>query len=432
LKHIATTLYEYLNNNNKNEFFINYKHDKYVYHITSKSNESNILKNGFKTGYELNVAEKRHAIFFADKDVNYGIYARNKDGEIYAGEEIGEVCINLKGLNLLNMTYKNKKGKFENHDKYKYINIKGELDKIPYKIDGTISFLADGRIYEVALKKEVANKRISVLNEYVTNSELYLRDYLAMTKKEKIESLPPLYHWFFDDFLIETDTDFDKPQKIIQSNYADEPEEYVDMFDDTSELVNWLEYNNKEIYNSFANYLYNKIESFTLPIDDSEYPAWVYFSDDPKIIKNQWLIHFTNNANDIAKDGFKYGIDDVEKLGLTVYFSEFDKKYGGYNFSYLVSDFPKYAKGYRGDYKYGKQAVVFKASGIRVWHNGDQEYQVIFYGNTATNIIPIITGRESKWGIYNKNRLLFENDSLEKVVQWLTNNFEQYRKNFKY
>lgn len=160
-KYIITTLYEYLNENVKyNDFIIVYDTDKLVSHITSKKREDDIHKNGFKTGYELGVAEKRKAIFFADKDVNNGIYARNKEGEANDGEDIGEVTVSLKGLKLLNMTYKDDNNKFINYNKYNNYAVRGELDSIPYDIDGTISYLEDGRIYEVALKKEIANKLV--------------------------------------------------------------------------------------------------------------------------------------------------------------------------------------------------------------------------------------------------------------------------------
>jgi hypothetical protein len=253
-----------------------------------------------------------------------------------------------------------------------------------------------------------------------------------MSDEAKKAYLPHEYNYFFDDFLEETDTEFEMPKEMRPSNYADEPEEEVDMFEDNIELITWLENNNKEIYNSFADYLYDKISSNTLPITDSEYPAWTYFGK-PELIKNQWLIHFTDNAQDIARNGFKYGVDDMTKLGLTTHLGEFDKKYGGYNFAYKLSDFSIYGKGnysHGSGYKYGKEAVVFNASGIKVWHYGDEEPQVIFYGKTAKDIIPIIGGENEKWEIYNKDgRILYENDDLKKVVDWLTNNYQQYRKN---
>lgn len=173
MKYITTVFADFINENMYYEnFFITYNNDKFVYHITSENNAIDILKNGFKTGHELGVAEKRKAVYFSDKDVNYGIYARNKEGELYDGQNIGEVEVNLKGLKLLNMTYKNLNG-FINHKLYQSFNVKGELDKIPHDIDGTISFLKDGGIYEVALKKDVANKLIEkhpYINESLSNS----------------------------------------------------------------------------------------------------------------------------------------------------------------------------------------------------------------------------------------------------------------------
>ena len=146
-----------LESKNDNKLFIIYDNDVFVYHITSSKIADKIKEEGFKTGKELGVSEKRSAIYFSDKSVNYGIYARNQEGDIYECDEIGEVKVNLKGLKLLNMNYK-ENDVFINHKKYNSYVVKGELDKIPYEIDGTISYLEDGRIYEVALFKDVANK----------------------------------------------------------------------------------------------------------------------------------------------------------------------------------------------------------------------------------------------------------------------------------
>lgn len=277
---------------------------------------------------------------------------------------------------------------------------------------------------------EYINENMQI-NEYITNDEIYLRDYLSMPDSAKLAYLPHEYYYFFQDFLDETDYDFEMPKETIPSDYVDEPYEEVDMFDNEIELIGWLEHNDKKTFDAFGEYLLDKINSYTLPIRDSEYPAWSYFDNNPTLIKNQWLIHFTDNADDIAIEGFKYGVDDMTKLGLTTHLGEFDKQFGGYNFAYTIGEFNKYAKGNysRGKYKYGKEAVVFNASGIKVWHYGDGEPQVIFYGNTARNIIPITSGENNDYAIYGKNgRVLFEHDDLETVVYWLINNFQQYRK----
>jgi len=141
------------------DFYIIYEKDRFVSHITSLTNANNIKKAGFKTGFELGVSEKRKAVYFADRDVNYGLYARTQQGEAFEGDEIGEVVINLKGLKLLNMAFK-ENNTYITHKKYNLFVVRGELEKIPYDIDGTISFLEDGRIYEVALPKDIATKSI--------------------------------------------------------------------------------------------------------------------------------------------------------------------------------------------------------------------------------------------------------------------------------
>jgi hypothetical protein len=274
-------------------------------------------------------------------------------------------------------------------------------------------------------------KDTKVLKEYLTRDVVSLKNYFSLPLEIKKSYLPYEYYGYFDDFVIETDYDFVKPTETIKSDYDDEQYE-VDMFDDDYELIDWLERNDKKTFDAFADYLYDKLSTSTLNIPDEEYPAWIYFDDNVQLVKNQWLVHLTDSADAIAREGFKYGVDDMTKLGLTCSLGEFDKKYGGYNFAYTLLDFKKYARRdytQGGGYKYGKEAVVFNASGIKLWHDGDKEYQVIFYGNTARNIIPITSGEKEKYAVYSKSgKVLFENDSLDRVVDWITDNYIQYRK----
>lgn len=275
---------------------------------------------------------------------------------------------------------------------------------------------------------------IKKINEYLTRDEISLKNYFSASEEQKKEYLPYEYYWFFDDFLIEEDIDFEKPKNVyINSDDEEIGEEY-----DDSELIDVLNSDYKEIYNKFAEYLYEKITSNTLPISDAEYPAWSFFDSDPELVKNQWLIHFTEDAESISNEGFKYGVDEFDKLGLTTHLGEFEKKYGGFNFAYTLNDFRRYGRtgnysNRRKGYKYGSEAVIFRASGIKLFHYGDSEPQVIFYGNTATNITPILDGENEKWGIYSsKNgQLLYEEDSLEKIVDWFVKNYPQYRKHLK-
>jgi hypothetical protein len=255
-----------------------------------------------------------------------------------------------------------------------------------------------------------------ILKEYVTNDIISLRNYLNMSEGDKKRDLPHEYYWLFDDFLIAKYIDYEKP---------DDYEDY--------EFMEWLEENDKDMYDRFADYLYKNVTHFNLPIHDSEYPAWAFLVD-AKIVKNQWLIHFTNDAEGIAKDGFTKGVDEISKLGLTRFLSDFDKKYGGYNFGYALGDYLRYGRSVYGNYgfNYGDEAVIFRASGIKSFHRGDREQQVIFYGNTAKNIIPIKKtnkGEYGEYGIYDMRdgKLLYENNNLSKVVNWVVKNYDQYR-----
>lgn len=284
---------------------------------------------------------------------------------------------------------------------------------------------------------KLIKEEINLIKEYITKNEVYLKDYFSMSDEQKKSNLPHEYYYFFEDFLYDEDIDFEMSKEIKKSNYEDEPEEEVNMFDGYDlEFIWWLENNNKELYDKYSDWLFEKINNNTLDIPDWEYPAWSYFDNSPQLIKNQWLIHFTDDATSIAEEGFKYGVDEIDKLGLTTQLGDFEKKYGGYNFSYTLSDFPRYARGgsRSGEYKYGNECVIFRASGIKIYHYGDEEPQVIFYGNTATNIIPIVEGETEKYGIYNNktNRLLFENEKLERVVKWIVDNYTQYRKYLTY
>lgn len=271
----------------------------------------------------------------------------------------------------------------------------------------------------------------SLIMEYLSKELVSLKDYFSMSDEQKMSYLPQEYYYFMKDWIDEKGIELEIPKNEFIG--ADGEVAFEEEMDDI-EIAEWLERNNPEKYKEFAKYLFDKIKSNELPINDAEYPAWSYFDSSPELVKNQWLIHFTDDAHSIAKEGFKYGVDDMTKLGLTTHLGEFDKKYGGYNFSYLLKDFERYGRGgWHQKYKYGKEAVLFRASGIKLWHYGDEEPQVIFFGNTANSIIPLTKGEEHEWAITSNKtgRILYESDELNNVVKWLVKNWDQYRKTLK-
>lgn len=166
-------------------------------------------------------------------------------------------------------------------------------------------------------------------------------------------------------------------------------------------------------------------------------PSWA-FMDYVEVMKNQWMIHFTNEASEIACGGFKYGMDDLTRLGLTTHF-KMNSKPGGYNFAYDINEWERFAGGRHG-FKYGKEAVLFRASGVKVWHHGDGEYQVIFFGETAKDIVPIAEGYYDGWWVNGIGKGGREEgdaesdqedgsfESLSEAVDWVTANYNQYKR----
>jgi len=273
------------------------------------------------------------------------------------------------------------------------------------------------------LNKMKSMMGLQTINEYVTQQDVYLRDYFNMTDEQKKSGLPYEYSFMFPDFIDEEDIDF----KIPTHDYSDvdgdqkgEPYEHY-------EIIDWLTQHNKPLFDHFANYLYGKVNDHELPVPDAEYPAWSFF-DKAKLVKNDWLIHFTNDPWNIAKNGFTKGVSEIEKLGLTTHLGEFEKKYGGYNFAFRADVYHRYAKGRQG-YKYGNEAVMFIGSGMEVYHYGDEEPQVIFWGKKAKNIIPITLEYGDDYTINNLKTggVIYKSQDLDDVVSWVMRNYDRYK-----
>jgi hypothetical protein len=268
---------------------------------------------------------------------------------------------------------------------------------------------------------------IKPINEYITQDEVYLRNYFNMSEEQKKRGLPHEYPWFFKDFLVEYDIDFETPTH----DYSDvDGEQKGEPYEDY-EIADWLSQNNKPLFDKFSDYLYDRINDHELDIPDAEYPAWSFFGEG-KLVKNQWLIHFTNDPWSIAKNGFTRGVSEIEKLGLTTHLGEFDKKYGGYNFAFRAEIYHRYAKGRHG-YKYGDEAVMFIGSGIEAHHYGDEEPQVIFFGKNAKYIVPI-TKEWDDYAVHNlkSGGIIYKSQDLDDVVSWVMRNYQQYQNKINY
>jgi hypothetical protein len=99
---------------------------------------------------------------------------------------------------------------------------------------------------------------------------------------------------------------------------------------------------------------------------------------DKLLPRTTWLIHFSDEAERIADEGFTHGVSDIDRLGLTTHLHPNEKAYGGYNFAFRAGD--RMAEAAAKSKKYGKHAVMFQNSGVHTFHIGDAENQIIFWG----------------------------------------------------
>lgn len=253
----------------------------------------------------------------------------------------------------------------------------------------------------------------SALTESVTSDISYLFKYL---KADPATILPHDYPFLLDEWLEYNDINL--PQEI-------------NSFEDY-EKVEWLVNNDPVTYKKFGEYLLNH----RIPSDEGH--TKVSFATDPELLRNAWLIHFTDEPGSIWQHGFMYGTDDISQLGLTTARSHNSKsKYATWAFAYDVNDFKRYYKS-RGTPKYGDQAVVFQATGLKINHYGDEEPQVIFDIKTAHNIITIDSWENEKhgtvWAVMNKESKVpifqAQDDDwkeFERCVYWIVNNYAQYK-----
>jgi len=116
--------------------------------------------------------------------------------------------------------------------------------------------------------------------------------------------------------------------------------------------------------------------------EPGETPLWAAASLNSNRIQKGWLLHRTNNADQIESNGFLYGIEDMRLLALTTHIGDAYKKQGGYNFAFTPKDFKHYGR--RGHY--GDELILFYAPYVYMHHYADDEPQAVFWGKDAEHI----------------------------------------------
>jgi hypothetical protein len=123
-------------------------------------------------------------------------------------------------------------------------------------------------------------------------------------------------------------------------------------------------------------------------------PAYLYFNEVKKLPAGTWCVHFSEQSFDVFESGTtleglalsthkktKDIVDCKKNLGPDI--GTFEVVFG-FAFEADTRDV-----GWRGQ-KYGNHAVLFKTDGgVRAWHIGDEEDQVIFPLCSEYDVIPL-------------------------------------------
>lgn len=157
--------------------------------------------------------------------------------------------------------------------------------------------------------------------------------------------------------------------------------------------------------------------------DPANAPSWIHMDFRKILPRTTWLVHKTNSASDVWRQGLKFGSPEVSRLGLTTWFTKEAKRTGGYNFAYRVQDFD--------DSKYGKECVMFQSAAVLVHHGGDLEYQAIFWGpDVDVNQVIAVHEAGGYYEVAKRNgKVLFRTDKgMEDAILWVVSNANAYRK----
>lgn len=265
----------------------------------------------------------------------------------------------------------------------------------------------------------------TILPEYIQNQELDLYHYYKNYKDNlfyyltwmDIDMTLQLLDNGMDDEFISNLYEESKTEDLIDNGRIEEFRDYVYSDPEITKQVMRIVLSNTGHYN---------LDGDGMTLLCSEYRG---------IYKKDWILHFTDtkSAYDIQRNGFTHGTEDVEQLGLTTNTSKEYKQNGGFNFGYNINTYKRYYKSTRwSDFKYGDVCVMATTSGIRTYHYGDEEEQIIFWGKTASNfvIIDSATNYDVKgdWVVADKHtdRPIYSSN-FESVVDWVVKNYNQYK-----
>lgn len=315
-------------------------------------------------------------------------------------------------------------GKSNNGNKYTvYVNGKKdeEFSKRNWKRKPKVGkgFYCGGAVFKI---EKVTDDAIYTVEESNLRDGKLIREYL-----EKDNNYP-LYHyfkWAKNASTEEKARDLAYQCSWYIGKYIEEIHYRFPEFDEFLDEDGRFEYDDEEKVEEFVKLLSeNKLLDHFISLMNGicpceELPTWMSV-DFNRIVKNEWCIHFGNNATEIAKEGFTGGTEEIDRLAYTNAGQE--KPTAGFNFAFLITDRSV-------DYnEYGSEAVIFRTSGVEVYHYGDNQNQVIFWGPNAHDFIPIEYDGWGDWVVKGLNDQVLKKGKPSEIAFWATDNLPQYRK----
>lgn len=275
----------------------------------------------------------------------------------------------------------------------------------------------DPKNVKIVSRKDMITKKTTKFNE----SKKIIKEYL-----EKDNNLP-LYKYFK---WASTASSCEKARDLAYScSYY--IKEYIEkIYYRYSEFENLLndgefEYEDESLIEMFCNMLEENnlcdhfVSEMQSIVDYYILPSWCTM-DFNRVVKNEWCIHFGSDSENIAREGFTGGTPEIEHLAYTNAGAQ--KSSAGYDFAFLIND---RSVDYNG---YGDEAVIFRTSGVEIYHYGDNQNQVVFWGPNVKSFIPIHQDN-GDWVVYGQNgQVLVRCGRPSEIALWATENLPQYRK----
>lgn len=157
-------------------------------------------------------------------------------------------------------------------------------------------------------------------------------------------------------------------------------------------------------------------------------PAYL-FLEHPELLRHDtWLVHFSDRAPDIAREGFARGFRDMTRVSHTRRVST-ARPVPGWNYAYRAEGHEAQNAADCGTY--GDAAVLFRSGGVEVHHTADRERQVLFWGpHVRTFVLLESDGALEGPGLWlvrdRRSRRVLRKGPWREVVRWAIEHHRQY------